>query len=136
MLLAGALLTTLLYGFAEPILQLLGAQGEVLRLSTEYARIIALGAIFQLLATGFVPFIRNMGGASFAMVAMILGFVTNILLDYTLVWVLNLGMSGAALATIIGQAVTMLASLVFFLTKNAVFPSRHPRRCRRFGAMS
>ncbi len=115
MLLAGALLTALLYGFAEPILHLLGAQGQVFRLSAEYVRIIALGAVFQLLATGFVPFIRNMGGASFAMVAMILGFVTNILLDYTLVWVLNLGMSGAALATIIGQAVTMLASLVFFL---------------------
>lgn len=117
MLLAGALLTVLLYGFAEPILHLLGARDEVLRLSAEYAQIIALGAVFQLLATGFVPFIRNMGGASFAMAAMILGFVTNIILDYTLVWVLNLGMYGAALATIIGQAVTMLASVVFFLTK-------------------
>lgn len=60
MLLAGALLTALLYGFAEPILHLLGARDEALRLSTEYARIIALGAVFQLLATGFVPFIRNM----------------------------------------------------------------------------
>ena len=75
MLLAGVLLTLLLYGFAEPILQLSGARGEVLRLSAEYARIIALGAVFQLLATRFVPFIRNMDGASFAMVAMILGFV-------------------------------------------------------------
>lgn len=117
MLLAGALLTALLYGFAEPILHLLGARDEALRLSTEYARIIALGAVFQLLATGFVPFIRNMGGAAFAMVAMILGFVTNIVLDYTLVWVIDWGMSGAALATIIGQAVTMIASLVFFLAK-------------------
>lgn len=66
MLLTGTLLTALLYGFAEPILHLLGARDEVLRLSTEYARVIALGAVFQLLATGFVPFIRNMGGASFA----------------------------------------------------------------------
>lgn len=72
-------------------------------MSAEYARIIALGAVFQLLATGFVPFIRNMDGASFAMVAMILGFVTNIVLDYALVWVVDFGMSGAALATIIGR---------------------------------
>ena len=117
MLLSGVLLTVLLYGFAGPILHLLGAKGDVLRLSAEYVRIIALGAVFQLLATGFVPFIRNMDGASFAVIAMILGFVTNIILDYTLVWVLTLGMSGAALATIIGQAVTMIASVVFFLTK-------------------
>lgn len=117
MIFVSALMTALLFGFAKPILQLLGARDEALELAIQYARIIALGAIFQLSATGFVPFIRNMGGASFAMVAMILGFVTNIILDYTLVWVLGWGMQGAALATIIGQAVTMIASIIFFLTK-------------------
>ena len=117
MLLVSAVLTALLFGFITPVMQLLGAQGETLALCVEYGRIIALGAVFQLLATGFVPFIRNMGGASFAMVAMILGFVTNIILDYTFVWVLSWGMSGAALATIIGQAVTMIASLLFFAVK-------------------
>lgn len=127
MLLAGVLLTLLLYGFAEPILHLSGARGEVLRLSAEYARIIALGAVFQLLATRFVPFIRNMDGASFAMVAMILGFVTNIVLDYALVWVVDFGMSGAALATIIGQAVTMIASVVFFLAKKCRLSFTDPR---------
>ena len=117
MLLVSALLTALLFGFTEPIIRLLGARGEALALCVQYGCIIALGAVFQLLATGFVPFIRNMGGASFAMVAMILGFATNILLDYSFVWVLNWGMAGAALATIIGQAVTMLASLLFFAVK-------------------
>ena len=117
MLLASGLLTALLFLFKQSIMRLLGAQEDILALSVGYVRIIALGAIFQLLATGFVPFIRNMGGASFAMVAMILGFVTNIILDYTLVWVVSWGMAGAALATIIGQAVTMLASLIFFVVK-------------------
>ena len=117
MLLMSALLTALLFGFTSPIMRLLGAQGEALTLCVEYGRIIALGAVFQLLATGFVPFIRNMGGASFAMVAMIMGFVTNIILDYTFVWVVGWGMAGAALATIIGQAVTMIASLLFFMVK-------------------
>ena len=121
MLLVGALLTALLFGLAAPIQRLLGADGETLTLCVEYARVIALGAIFQLLATGFVPFIRNMGGASFAMVSMVLGFVTNIALDYTFVWVLNWGMAGAALATIIGQAVTMLAAVFFFIVKKAGF---------------
>ena len=111
MLWVGVLLTVALYGLAAPILRLLGAQGEALALAVEYARVIALGTLCQLLATGFVPFIRNMGGASFAMLAMILGFATNIFLDYEFVWILSWGMTGAALATTIGQAVTMLAAV-------------------------
>lgn len=117
MLLTSIVLTGLLFFPAEPIMRLLGARGEILKLSAEYARVIALGAVFQLLATGFVPFIRNMGGASFAMTAMILGFATNIFLDYEFVWVLSWGMEGAALATIIGQAVTMVAAIAYFIVK-------------------
>lgn len=121
MLIAAGLLTALLFGFAKPILYLLGARDDTLTLCVEYARVIALGAVFQLLATGFVPFIRNMGGASVAMIAMILGFATNIVLDYTFVWVLNWGMAGAAWATIIGQAVTMIAAVIFFIAKKSSF---------------
>lgn len=119
MLVVAGLLTALLLGFTEPILHLLGASGDTLGLCAEYARVIALGAVFQLLATGFVPFIRNMGGATVAMIAMILGFATNIVLDYTFVWVLNQGMAGAAWATIIGQAVTMVVAVIFFLVKKS-----------------
>ena len=59
--------------------------------------------------------IRNMGSVSFAMAAMILGFVTNVTLDYAFVWVFSWGMAGAAWATILGQAVTMIAAVAFFL---------------------
>ena len=114
MLAVGVLMTVLLFVFANPLLRLFGAEDEALALSAEYARFIALGAIFQVLATSFVPFIRNMGGSSFAM---ILGFVTNIALDYTLVWVVNWGMTGAALATVIGQAVTTVAAVLFLIIK-------------------
>ena len=130
LLLLSVLLTAVFFFFAVPLLRLLGAKGEVLAMAAEYVRVIALGAIFQMLATGFVPFIRNMGGSTFAMVAMILGFVTNIILDYAFVWVLPWGMAGAAWATIIGQAVTMLAAVLFFVRKKrrigAVPPSRLP----------
>ena len=117
MLSVGVLLTLVLFLLAKPILTLFGATGETLFMSAEYVKIIALGAIFQLLATGFVPFIRNMNGSTFAMIAMILGFLTNVALDFTFVWVLSLGIAGAAWATIIGQAVTMLAAVLFFLRK-------------------
>lgn len=121
MLVVAGLLMAILFAFAEPILYLLGARGNMLTLCTAYARVIALGAVFQLLATGFVPFIRNMGGATVAMMAMVLGFVTNIVLDYAFVWVLSWGMAGAAWATIIGQAVTMVVAVIFFLVKKSGF---------------
>lgn len=117
MLLISAVLAAALYLLAEPVQRLLGARGEMLGLAVEYGRVIALGAVFQLLSTGFVPFIRNMGGASFAMAAMILGFVTNIVLDYDFVWVNDWGMAGAALATVIGQGATMAAALLYFVMK-------------------
>lgn len=117
LLLLSILLTVVFFLFAEPILRLLGAKGDALTLAVEYVRIIALGAIFQLFATGFVPFIRNMGGATFAMISMIMGFATNIVLDYAFVWVLPWGMAGAAWATIIGQGVTMIAAMLFFIMK-------------------
>ena len=70
-----------------------------------------LGAGLQIIGTGLIPFIRNHGGSFYAMFSMIAGFVTNIILDYLFVWVLGQGVAGAALATIIGQGVTMLIAL-------------------------
>lgn len=119
LLLTSVLLTILISVFAVPILRLMGAEGEILAFSIEYTKVIAWGAVFQVLATGFVPFIRNMGGATFAMFSMIAGFLTNIALDYLFVWVYNWGMAGAAIATIIGQGVTMLAAIVFLFWKKA-----------------
>ena len=119
LIVTAALLTAVLFGFSRPVMRLLGAQDDLLTLAVDYSRVIALGAVFHLSATGFVPFIRNMGGASFAMTAMILGFLTNIVLDYTFVWVIDAGMAGAAWATILGQAVTMLAAVLFFARKKS-----------------
>lgn len=56
-----------------------------------------------------------------AMIAMICGFATNVTLDYILVWVLNRGVTGAALATVIGQGVTMAAALVYCASKRKLF---------------
>lgn len=85
--------------------------------SKDYLRIIVLGAVFQIFSTGIVPLIRNYNGAAFAMASMTAGFSTNILLDYIFVWVLRWGVSGAAMATIIGQSVTMIIGLAYLLVK-------------------
>lgn len=121
MLLASFLLTLILFFAASPILSMLGSRGDIASPAEEYVRVIALGTVFQLMATGFVPFIRNMGAASFAMAAMVIGFVANIILDFLLVWVLDWGMAGAALATVLAQAVTMIAAIVFFIRRKCTW---------------
>ena len=74
-------------------------------------------ALIQAVGTGLIPFIRNFGSSNFAMAAMLGGFITNIILDFLLVWVFNQGMTGAALATIIGQGVTFVIALLSFVLK-------------------
>lgn len=117
LLLSSLLLMSVLFLFLNPILGFLGAEGNIGTLGKQYLEIIIAGAFFQTFATGIVPFIRNHGGASYAMGTMVAGFFTNIFLDYLFVWVLKWGMPGAAAATILGQAVTMFGS-VFYLWKH------------------
>lgn len=103
------------------LIQLLGAKGPVCEPVKDYVEVIAAGAVLQIFATGLIPFIRNLGGSSYAMFTMIAGFVTNIILDYLLVWVYDGGMAGAAWATIIGQAVTMVAAVGYLIKKKIGF---------------
>lgn len=96
---------------------LLGADGSILAYAMQYLEIIALGTALQIGGTGLIHFIRNFGSASFAMIAMLGGFVANIFLDYLLVWVFDQGMDRAALASIIGQGVTFLIALLYSVSK-------------------
>ena len=113
-------LTVLFLTLAPSVLSLFGAQGTIFALGQEYLRYISFGALFQVLGTGLVPLIRNMGGAVFAMAAMIAGFLTNILLDWLLVWVVPWGMMGAAVATVIGQVLTAALSVWYLCRMKAV----------------
>lgn len=117
LVISSVVLTISIFILNSPLLRLLGASGQLLSLGEEYIAVIAVGAALQVIGTGLVPFIRNHGGSFYAMVSMIAGFVTNIILDYVFVWVLEQGVSGAAWATIIGQGVTMLIALVYLLGK-------------------
>lgn len=117
MLISSVILTVLVLLCCNPILQLLGATGNMLALAEEYIVIVTVGTALQIFGTGLVPFIRNLGGSFYAMIAMIAGFITNIILDYLFIWVWGQGVAGAAIATVIGQGVTMLIALVYILRK-------------------
>ena len=118
LLIVASIFVTITFFFLNSsLLRMLGARNQLLDLGVEYIAVIALGAGLQIMGTGFVPFIRNHGGSSYAMFSMIAGFVTNILLDYLFVWVFGHGVAGAAWATVIGQGVTALSALVYLLRK-------------------
>lgn len=110
--LTGILLTVILFPLTDPLLSLMGADGELMKPGREYLSVIVLGSVFQVFGTGVVPLIRNQGKSVQAMYCMIGGFVTNIFLDYLFVWVLRFGMAGAAWASVAGQAVTMAGGLL------------------------
>lgn len=117
MAVSSVILSLLIFFLNGTILSLLGASEEMLYLGKEYISVIAIGAGFQVIGTGLVPFIRNNGGSFYAMLSMIAGFLTNIILDYLFVWILDQGTAGAALATVIGQGITMLMALIFLMYK-------------------
>lgn len=117
LLLSGILMTALMYFLNQPLLVLLGAEGDVLVTASAYLKVIAIGSLFQLCACGFTPLLRNYDQSLSAMYAMISGFVTNILLDWLFVSILKWGVSGAAWATIIGQIVTVIPCVWFLFKK-------------------
>lgn len=117
MILSSVVLTLGIFFGRNGLLRLLGASGELLAYADEYILYIAIGTVLQIIGTGLVPFIRNHGGSFYAMVALIAGFLTNIFLDWLFVWVFSWGMMGAAVATVIGQGVTMVIALVYLIGK-------------------
>ena len=89
--------------FTRPLLLFFGSPAEVLPYALEYTRITAIGFPFLLLSTGGGHLIRADGRPKITMICNLLGAVINTILDALFVFGMNMGMTGAALATIIGQ---------------------------------
>ncbi len=121
LVISSIILIVLIFCFAKPVLMALGMQNQILSYGVEYMQVIAWGATLQILGTGLIPLMRNYGGSFMAMTAMVLGFVTNIILDFLFVWVFGYGMKGAALATVIGQGVTALTAILYAVYKKCFF---------------
>ena len=101
--------------FIEPMLKLFGASDSILPYSIAYMSIILIGAPFQALGFGINSFIRGEGNPNVAMGTMLIGAILNIVLDYVFIFIFNMGMKGAALATIIAQAVSAIWVISYFL---------------------
>jgi putative MATE family efflux protein len=105
--------------FLEPILASFGAGADILPFAVEYARVIFFGAVFQVVGMGLNNFIRADGSPTIAMLSMIIGAGTNIVLDPVFIFVFKMGMTGAALATILSQALSATWVVLYFFGKRS-----------------
>lgn len=108
-------LTIIFLFFAEDLLLLFGASENTITYATSYMRIYSLGTIFVQLTLGLNAFISAQGFAKTSMLTVLIGAITNIILDPIFIFGFNMGVAGAALATIISQSLSMIW-ILFFLT--------------------
>lgn len=99
----------------NPLLKFLGASEEVLPYAKDYLQIILIGGVFQAIGMGMNNFIRSEGNPKVAMYTMLIGALINTILDPIFIFVFKWGMTGAAWATIIAQAVSAIWVLMYFL---------------------
>ena len=113
-MLCGSAAVLMLIGFlfARPLLTLFGASDDALVYAYPYLMIYLLGTLPSMIATGMNPFINAQGYAIIGMLSVTVGAVTNIILDPIFIFVLDMGIKGAAIATVISQILSAL--LVFY----------------------
>ncbi|PPA69952.1 MATE family efflux transporter [Jeotgalibacillus proteolyticus] len=110
------IMVTIALTFLEPILVVFGATEDVLPYAMDYLSIILYGSLFQAFAMSSNNIVRSEGNAKVAMLTMIVSAGLNIILDPIFIFVLDMGVSGAAIATVISQAVGAVWILLYFKT--------------------
>ena len=108
------ILTFFVYVFASPLLQFLGAKGQILVLGIKYIRIISLGFLFSSVGPALNMLIRGEGKMKSAMTIICVGTILNIVLDPIFIKVLDFGIEGAALATVISQFIYLIGDFIYF----------------------
>ena len=124
LLIFAVVLTIAFYQLAPTLLRLFGGSDATLPYAVEYSRIYILGAVFVLLVMGMNPFITTQGFARISMLTTVIGAVINIVLDPIFIFALDLGVAGAATATVLSQAVSALWILRFLSGKKTVLRLR------------
>lgn len=109
----GLLICGITFAFMEPMLYAFGATDNVLPLAVEYVSITAVGIPFLLLTNILSNLIRADGSPRYSMVCMIIGAVINTILDPVFIFAFEMGVGGAALATVISQIISFCAALAY-----------------------
>lgn len=110
-------LTVVLLIWNKDLLMAFGASKNTLGYATDYMRIYALGTLFVQLTLGMNAFITTQGFTTTSMVSVLIGAICNITLDPVFIFVFNMGVKGAALATVLSQAISTIWVVVFLSGK-------------------
>lgn len=120
LVLTGLVLNISFLVFSEPLLKLFGATEQNLPYALTYLRIILVGNFWNNLAFAFNHLTRAEGNAKRAMISMLIGAISNIILDALFIGVLHWGVAGAAYATIIAQFLSFLWGAIYYINKQSL----------------
>ena len=120
LMIMAVVLTAVFYVTAPTLLRLFGASDATLPYAVEYGRIYILGSVFVLIVMGMNSFVTTQGFAKVSMLTTVIGAVINIVLDPIFIFVFDMGVAGAALATVLSQAVSALWILRFLTGKQTI----------------
>ena len=121
LVISGVVLTVVCLLFKEPILYAFGASSDTFPYADDYLSIYLLGSVFVMVSLGMNSFINSQGFAKMGMLTVLLGAVMNIVLDPIFIFLFNMGVRGAALATIISQGCSALWVLRFLTGKKTIY---------------
>lgn len=122
LLLSGAVLMTVCLIFKRPLLYLFGASKATYIYADQYITVYLAGTLFVMVSLGMNNFINSQGFGKIGMLTVLLGAVMNIILDPIFIFVLGLGVRGAAIATVISQGASALWVFLFLTGKRALLP--------------
>ena len=114
------ILTVLMVIFHRPLLLAFGASENTIQYAADYMLIYSFGTIFVQLTLGMNAYITAQGFAKFGMLTVVIGAISNIILDPIFIFVLNLGVRGAAVATIVSQAISCTWVILFLCGKRSI----------------
>ncbi|MDU5106279.1 MATE family efflux transporter [Clostridium sp.] len=120
----GIICTVGFFIFKEKLLWAFGASESTIKYAVDYLSIYLIGTIFVQIALGMNSFINTQGFAKIGMMTVVIGAIINIILDPILIFTFNLGVKGAALATIFSQFVSAVWVLVFLFGRKSILKIR------------
>lgn len=126
LLVFSAVLTGLFYIVKEPLLYLVGASEQTFPFADQYLSIYLLGTVFVLFSMGLNPFISCQGKSRMAMLSVLIGAVCNLILDPIFIFWLDMGIRGAALATVLSQGLSALWVVRFLCSHKSALRIRLP----------
>ena len=124
LIIIAVILTVVFFIFGESILWKFGASSSTIGYAKEYLNLYLIGTIFVQISLGMNAYINTQGFAKIGMATVMIGAVVNIILDPIFIFGLNLGVKGAAIATVIGQFVSAVWVLKFLFGKKSILKIR------------